>query len=180
MAWGMATGICLDQLLSSLAFNPSIHCMAQIIVSQANDTLVHRASDPWGRCSLLSATRGMLAWMDRRHQEVAGPGLGFAGIAARQQISRQPGACCASAAIVTGGLDPYAIQAGWLAATRALQGPLMVVIADQAPPNSLSASGPVGWRFGLAVWAGDYGRCSDPPRLAELLADHPNCFHAPR
>ena len=86
----------------------------------------------------LNTTRGMLGWMSRRHVDVAGPGLSPEGLAARQLISRQPGARFASAAFVTGGLDPYDTPEGWLAAARDLQSPLTVVIADQSPPKSLA------------------------------------------
>ena len=87
----------------------------------------------------LNTTRAMLGWMSRRHVDVAGPGLSPEGLAARQRISRQPGARFASAAFVTGGLDPFDTPDGWLAAARALQSPLTVVLADQAPPRSLAA-----------------------------------------
>jgi pimeloyl-ACP methyl ester carboxylesterase len=86
----------------------------------------------------LNTTRGVLGWMSRRHVNVSGPGLTAEGIAARQRISRQPGARFASAAFVTGGLDPYAKPEGWQQAARQLQAPLTVVIADQAPPKSLA------------------------------------------
>ena len=87
----------------------------------------------------LNTSKAMLGWMSRRHVDVAGPGLSPEGIAARQRIARQPGARFASAAFVTGGLDPYATPDGWLSAAAALQSPLTVVIADQAPPKSLAA-----------------------------------------
>jgi hypothetical protein len=86
----------------------------------------------------LNTSKGMLGWMSRRHVDVTGPGLSPEGLAARQRISRQPGARFASAAFVTGGLDPYDNPGGWLAAARALHNPLTVVIADQAPPKSLA------------------------------------------
>lgn len=86
----------------------------------------------------LNTTRGMLGLMSRRHVDVAGPGLSPEGLAARQRISRQPGARFASAAFVSGGLDPYDTPEGWLAAARALPNPLTVVIADQSPPKSLA------------------------------------------
>ena len=86
----------------------------------------------------LNTTRGMLGWMSRRHVDVAGPGLSPEGLSARQLISRQPGARFASAAFVTGGLDPYDTPEGWLAAARALHSPLTVVIADQSPPKSMA------------------------------------------
>lgn len=86
----------------------------------------------------LNTTRGMLGWMSRRHVDVAGPGLSPEGLTTRQRISRQPGARFASAAFVTGGLDPYDTPKGWITAAQALQSPLTVVIADQSPPRSLA------------------------------------------
>ena len=85
----------------------------------------------------LNTTRGVLGWMSRRHVDLAGPGLTPAGITARQRVARQPGARFASAAFVTGGLDPYDDPQGWLDSARNLQQPLTVVIADQSPPKSL-------------------------------------------
>lgn len=86
----------------------------------------------------LNTTKGMLRWMSRRHVDVAGPGLTPEGIEQRQRVSRQPGARFASAAFVTGGLDPYTEPAGWLRAARHLQAPLTVVVADQSPARSLA------------------------------------------
>jgi hypothetical protein len=40
---------------------------------------------------------------------------------------------------VTGGLDPYDTPEGWQATAAALEDPLTVVVADQAPPRSLAA-----------------------------------------
>ena len=86
----------------------------------------------------LNTTRGVLGWMSRRHVDVAGPGLTPEGIAARQGLSRQRGARFASAAFVTGGLDPYTDPEGWLRAARQVRAPLTVVVADQSPPRSLA------------------------------------------
>ncbi|MEA5416897.1 alpha/beta fold hydrolase [Synechococcus sp. BA-132 BA5] len=85
-----------------------------------------------------NTSRSVLGWMSRRHVDVAGPGLTPEGIATRQCIARQRGARFASAAFVTGGLDPYDDPDGWLAAAKGLQPPLTVVIADQSPPKSLA------------------------------------------
>ncbi len=87
----------------------------------------------------LNTGQAVLGWMSRRHVDVAGPGLTPDGLAARQRLARQPGARFASAAFVTGGLDPFDSHDGWLAAASSLQHPLTVVIADQSPPKSLAA-----------------------------------------
>lgn len=86
----------------------------------------------------LNTTRSVLGWMSRRHVDVAGPGLTPPGISERQRIARQPGARFASAAFVTGGLDPYGDPEGWLRTARGLLAPLTVVVADQSPPKSLA------------------------------------------
>jgi len=86
----------------------------------------------------LNTTRSVLGWMSRRHVDVAGPGLTPAGIRERQSIARQPGARFASAAFVTGGLDPYSDPEDWIQAARSLASPLTVVVADQSPPKSLA------------------------------------------
>ena len=69
---------------------------------------------------------------------MAGPGLTPEGISERQQIARQPGARFASAAFVSGGLDPYDDPQGWITAALNLGAPLTVVVADQSPPKSLA------------------------------------------
>ena len=86
----------------------------------------------------LNTAEAVLAWMSRRHVDVAGPGLSADGLARRQSISRQPGARFASAAFVTGGLDPYLNADGWLRPACQLQALLTVVVADQSPPKSLA------------------------------------------
>ena len=86
----------------------------------------------------LNTTRSVLGWMSRRHVDVAGPGLTPQGLSERQRIARQPGARFASAAFVTGALDPYGDPEGWLRAARGLVAPLTVVVADQSPPKSLA------------------------------------------
>ncbi len=86
----------------------------------------------------LNTTRSVLGWMSRRHVDVGGLGLSEKGIAERQAIARQRGARYASAAFVTGGLDPFSDPQGWISAARNLASPLTVVVADQSPPKSLA------------------------------------------
>lgn len=85
----------------------------------------------------LNTTRSVLGWMSRRHVDVAGPGLTPEGTVRRQGVTRRPGARFASAAFVTGGLDPYSEPEGWIQAARSLPSPLTVVVADLSPPKSL-------------------------------------------
>ncbi|MEB3332547.1 MAG: alpha/beta hydrolase [Synechococcaceae cyanobacterium] len=86
----------------------------------------------------LNTCRPLLAAMSRRHVDVAGAGLMPEGLAQRQRVARRSGARFASAAFVTGGLDPFDHPDDWLRAARLLASPLTVVIADQAPPRSLA------------------------------------------
>lgn len=130
----------------------------------------------------LNTTRGMLGWMSRRHVDVGGPGLSPEGLAKRQSISRQPGARFASAAFVTGGLDPYDTPEGWLAAARALQSPLTVVIADQSPAKSMAemqALAAVADRtLHLPGRLGAHGECGRQLAAALLLASARHCSAA--
>ena len=89
----------------------------------------------------LNTSRPVLELMSRRHVDVAGPGLTPEGLLRRQRISRRRGARFASAAFVTGGLDPFATGDGWLAAAAALPFPLSVVIADAFAPEIPAGDG---------------------------------------
>ena len=53
-----------------------------------------------------------------------------------QKISRRAGSRFASAAFVTGGLDPAGDRSWWLRQIKKLQCTVHVVIAKQAPPRS--------------------------------------------
>ena len=57
-------------------------------------------------------------------------------IAQRYQGTQQPGARYAPAAFVTGNLDPVATRAEFLAALKQQCAPVMIVVAEQAPPSS--------------------------------------------
>ena len=54
----------------------------------------------------------------------------------RHQSTQQPGARYAPAAFVTGGLDPVPSREAFLQALEQLACPVMVVLAEQAPPAS--------------------------------------------
>ncbi len=86
----------------------------------------------------LNTTRSVLGWMSRRHVDVAGSGLTPEETARRRGVARQPGARFASAAFVTGGLDPFTDSEGWIQAAQGLPSPLTVVVADQSPSKSLA------------------------------------------
>ncbi|MCS5700806.1 alpha/beta hydrolase [Cyanobium sp. FGCU-52] len=84
----------------------------------------------------LNTSRAVLRLMLRRHVWVDPDLLTAERIREQQLLARRPGARFASAAFVTGGLDPAADRAWWLQQARMLQCPLQVVLADQAPPRS--------------------------------------------
>ena len=86
----------------------------------------------------LNTRPAFLKWMYRRHVFVDATRLTPDYIAQRYQGAQQPGARYAPAAFVTGGLDPVQTQAEFLAYFEALTAPVMVNVAEQAPPSSWS------------------------------------------
>ncbi|NQV09738.1 MAG: alpha/beta hydrolase [Cyanobacteria bacterium] len=84
----------------------------------------------------LNTSRAVLKLMLRRHVWVAPELLTPQRIREQQQLAHRPGARFASAAFVTGGLDPAQESDWWLQQARLLQCPLQVVVAAQAPPRS--------------------------------------------
>ncbi|MGB7415282.1 MAG: alpha/beta fold hydrolase [Thermosynechococcaceae cyanobacterium] len=86
----------------------------------------------------LNTRPGFLKWMYRRHVFVNEAALTSDFIAQRYQGTQQSGARYAPAAFVTGGLDPVSQRAEFLAAIEKQSVPVMVVIAEQAPPASLA------------------------------------------
>jgi pimeloyl-ACP methyl ester carboxylesterase len=120
----------------------------------------------------LNTSRAVLGLMGRRHVDVAGPGLSPEGLRRRQLISRQRGARFASAAFVTGGLDPFATGEAWLAAAAALPFPLTVVVATQSPPRSRREMERLGAQAGrVLTLPGRLGAHEEfGARLAEMLA----------
>jgi pimeloyl-ACP methyl ester carboxylesterase len=84
----------------------------------------------------LNTSRAVLRLMLRRHVWVDPDLLTPQRIREQQLLARRPGARFASAAFVTGGLDPAIDRAWWLQQVRLLQCPLHVVVAAQAPPRS--------------------------------------------
>ena len=77
-----------------------------------------------------------LKWMYRRHVFVEEQRLTPDYIQQRHQSTQQPGARYAPAAFVTGGLDPMPSREAFLQSLEALTCPVMVVVAEQAPPAS--------------------------------------------
>ncbi|ABW32192.1 alpha/beta fold hydrolase [Acaryochloris marina] len=84
----------------------------------------------------LNTRPGFLKWMYRRHVFVDETQLTSEFITQRYQNTQQPGARYAPAAFVTGGLDPVDERGEFLAGLAQQAGPVMVIVAEQAPPGS--------------------------------------------
>lgn len=84
----------------------------------------------------LNTQPAFLKWMYRRHVFVDDRQLTPAYIDQRHQSTQQPGARYAPAAFVTGGLDPVPNRAAFLDYFEQISCPVMVVVAEQAPPAS--------------------------------------------
>lgn len=84
----------------------------------------------------LNTQPGFLKWMYRRHVFVDEQRLTPDYIQQRHASTQQPGARYAPAAFVTGGLDPVPSREAFLQGLESLACPVMVVVAEQAPPAS--------------------------------------------
>lgn len=84
----------------------------------------------------LNTQPAFLKWMYRRHVFVNEAKLTPDYIAQRHQGTQQPGGRYAPAAFVTGGLDPAQTRKAFLADVKQVSVPVMVIIAEQAPPSS--------------------------------------------
>jgi len=84
----------------------------------------------------LNTQPSFLKWMYRRHVFVDEQHLTPDYMQQRHQSTQQPGARYAPAAFVTGGLDRVPSREAFLQALEQLACPVMVVLAEQAPPAS--------------------------------------------
>lgn len=84
----------------------------------------------------LNTRPSFLKWMYRRHVFVDETKLTPDYIQQRYQGTQQTGARFAPAAFVTGGLDPAHSREEFLRSFEGLDTPVMVVLAEQAPPAS--------------------------------------------
>lgn len=84
----------------------------------------------------LNTHPGFLKWMYRRHVFVDETQLTDEYISQRYQNAQKPGARYAPVAFVTGGLDPVDEREEFLAGLARQPGPVMVIVAEQAPPGS--------------------------------------------
>ena len=83
-----------------------------------------------------NTTKGFLRLMYGRHVYADQTHLTSEFIDHKQQITRQPGARFAPAAFVTGALDPVRDRQGFCELLQSSPVPVLVVLADQAPPYS--------------------------------------------
>jgi pimeloyl-ACP methyl ester carboxylesterase len=74
--------------------------------------------------------------MYKRHVYVDESNLTPEFIAQKHQITQAQGARYAPAAFVTGTIDPVETRAEWLAYFQSLSLPILVIIAENAPPSS--------------------------------------------
>jgi pimeloyl-ACP methyl ester carboxylesterase len=84
----------------------------------------------------LNTLPSFLKWMYRRHVYVDATQLTPDFIDRKYRITQQPGARFAPAAFVTGGLDPVQTRSEFLEELRSVSLPVMIVMAEQAPPGS--------------------------------------------
>ncbi|MEM6424422.1 MAG: alpha/beta hydrolase [Cyanobacteria bacterium P01_D01_bin.128] len=84
----------------------------------------------------LNTRPGFLKWMYRRHVFVDEQRLTPDYIQQRHSSTQKSGARYAPAAFVTGGLDPVPSREAFLHYFESLACPVMVVVAEQAPPAS--------------------------------------------
>jgi len=86
----------------------------------------------------LNTAPGFLRFMYRQHVFTNPERLTPEFMAQKHQITQQPGGRFAPAAFVTGALDPVLNREQMLAWARSLSVPLLVVTAEQSPPQSRS------------------------------------------
>ena len=89
----------------------------------------------------LNTSQAVLGLMLRRHVWVERSLLTPERLMEQQQLARRRGARFASAAFVSGGLDPAEDRTWWLEQAQRLQCPLHVVLAGEAPPRSSEEMG---------------------------------------
>jgi pimeloyl-ACP methyl ester carboxylesterase len=84
----------------------------------------------------LNTAPSFLRWMYRRHVYVNNDRLTPEFIAEKRAITQQPGARYAPAAFVTGAIDPVKTRSELIDCLKALTIPILLIIAEQAPPVS--------------------------------------------
>jgi pimeloyl-ACP methyl ester carboxylesterase len=84
----------------------------------------------------LNTVPSFLTWMYRRHVFSDDSKLTPSFIEKKYQTTQKPGARFASAAFVTGNLDPVRQQSDFLTLVQSLSIPIMVVIGESTPPKS--------------------------------------------
>jgi pimeloyl-ACP methyl ester carboxylesterase len=84
----------------------------------------------------LNVSRPVVRMMYRRHVFADPVFLTDDLLDDRMRLTRQPGARFASACFVTGALDPFDDRASFLAATRRVRSPILMLYGPDTPPKS--------------------------------------------
>jgi pimeloyl-ACP methyl ester carboxylesterase len=84
----------------------------------------------------LNTTKGLLKFMYRRHVFANAANISRELIQGKQQLSRRKNARFASAAFVTGALDPLRSREDWMGLFQPLAVPVLMVIGQHMPPKS--------------------------------------------
>jgi pimeloyl-ACP methyl ester carboxylesterase len=84
----------------------------------------------------LNTTKGMLKFMYKRHVFANPDNISPALIQFKQRLSRQKNARFASAAFVTGALDPLKSRDDWMNLFHPIPIPVLMVIGEHMPPKS--------------------------------------------
>jgi pimeloyl-ACP methyl ester carboxylesterase len=84
----------------------------------------------------LNTTRGSLKFMMKRHVYANAANITKDVLKIKQKITKVKGARFASAAFVTGALDPVRSSEDWLKHFQPLRLPVLMVIGEQMPPKS--------------------------------------------
>jgi pimeloyl-ACP methyl ester carboxylesterase len=84
----------------------------------------------------LNTTPSFLRWMYRRHVYIEDRLLTDAFITSKREVTQKSGARYAPAAFVTGRIDPVGDRAAFLRYFQSLAIPVLVIIAENAPPKS--------------------------------------------
>lgn len=84
----------------------------------------------------LNTTQGFLGWMYGRHVFANRANISRELVRQKQQIARQPNGRFASAAFVTGALDPLRHRDDWMSLFHPIPVPVLMVIGEHMPPKS--------------------------------------------
>ena len=118
----------------------------------------------------LNVSRPVVRMMYRRHVFADPMFLTDDLLARRMRLTRQPGARFGSACFVTGALDPFDDRAGFLAAARQVEAPVLVLYGADTPPKSRSEMDEIAKLPRVESRVLDHGTLGMAEELAEALA----------